>query len=58
MASYGDCVDVDDQPAECVEHVWRLVQVTFAEGSFSEYVCVRCGSELLVGPGGVHPQTV
>lgn len=42
----------------CPEHVWRLDGVTFAEGSFTEYVCTRCGADLLVPPGGVHPQTV
>lgn len=45
-------------PEPCVEHLWRLDGVTFAEGSFTEYVCVRCGADLLVPPGGVHPQTV
>jgi hypothetical protein len=29
-----------------------------ADGSWSTYVCVRCGDERLVGPGEVHPQTV
>ncbi len=44
--------------SDCPEHVWRLVTVTFAEGSFTEYECVRCGADLLVTPGQEHPQTV
>ncbi len=47
----------DDAPP-CVEHVWRLVSVTFAEGSFTGYVCVRCDADMLVTRGEEHPQTV
>lgn len=45
-------------PTGCDEHVWRLAGVTFAEGSFTEYMCVRCDADLLVTPGEEHPQTV
>jgi hypothetical protein len=45
-------------PDPCVEHVWRIDGVTFAAGSFTEYVCVRFGADLLVMPGEEHPQTV
>ena len=48
----------DDEPPSCVEHVWRLSEVTFADGSHSEYVCTRCDVLLLVPPGAPHPQTV
>lgn len=47
-----------DRAPDCVEHVWRLDGVTMAEGSFSEYTCVRCGAEVLIGPGQAPPQTV
>lgn len=50
-------MDDEDLPASCVEHMWRVVAVTFADGSFSEYECELCGSQLLVPPGGVHPDT-
>lgn len=52
------CTPPPDRSPPCVEHVWLLVEVTFAEGSHSEYVCTRCDVLLLVPPGGVHPQTV
>lgn len=57
----------DDDDSDCVEHVWRLEDVTFAlpnlaepgsGGSWSEYRCVRCDGQLLIGPGGDHPATV
>jgi hypothetical protein len=45
--------------AACVGHLYQLMTVDFrADGSWSTYVCVRCGDERLVGPGEVHPQTV
>jgi len=49
-----------DPAPECVEHVWRLVALDLVEGegAFTEYVCVRCGTPSLIGPGGDHPQTV
>lgn len=50
-------MDVDDRAPACVEHLWRVVVVTFADGSFSEYECERCGGQMLVPPGGVHPET-
>ena len=58
---YGERVTSDGQDTApvCVEHVWRLVAVTFAKGgSFTEYSCPRCGSDLLVPPFGTHPETV
>lgn len=48
----------DDRAPDCPEHVWRLGAVTFAAGAFSEYVCVRCDADMLVGPGEWPPQTV
>ncbi len=43
----------------CDEHGYELTAVDFgADGSWSTYVCVRCGEERLVGPGEVHPQAV
>jgi hypothetical protein len=43
----------------CPEHVYQLTTVDFcADGSWSTYVCVRCGEERIVGPGELHPQTV
>lgn len=46
----------DDQ--DCVEHVWRLVDVAFErDGSHTTYKCQRCDGLLPVPPGGVHPST-
>lgn len=51
-------MDDDDRPPACVEHLWRLRELVFAvDGSFTEYECERCGADLLVAPGGVHPET-
>ena len=48
-----------DDDADCVEHVWRLTEVTLAtDGSHTAYVCVRCAATTVVPPGGIHPQTV
>jgi hypothetical protein len=41
------------------EHVYQLTAVDFRrDGSWSEYVCVRCGEPRLVGPDEIPPQTV
>jgi hypothetical protein len=50
---------VDGDPGRCVEPLYQLTTVDFRrDGSWSTYVCVRCGYERLVGPGKVHPQTI
>jgi hypothetical protein len=49
---------MSDQEA-CPEHVYELTAVDFRrDGSWSTYVCVRCGEERRVGPDEVPPQTV
>lgn len=51
--------DQADNGDSCLEHLWRFEAVEFGPaGSWSEYRCERCGSPLLVEPGGIHPETV
>lgn len=51
--------DQVDDGDSCLEHLWRFEAVEFGPaGSWSEYRCERCGSPLLVEPGGIHPETV
>jgi hypothetical protein len=48
-----------DDDETCVEHVWQFRSVEFRDdGSWSEYGCPRCDGQLLVPPGGQHPETV
>lgn len=47
-----------DDDADCVEHVWRLTEALFkSDGGYASYSCERCDAGLLIGPGGVHPET-
>jgi hypothetical protein len=45
----------DQEP--CPEHLLTAVDIGL-DGSWSTYVCIRCGEERIVEPGGIHPQTV
>lgn len=48
----------DDDDEDCIEHLWRLTGfVLDLGGSTVEYRCERCGTVLLVPPGGVYPST-
>lgn len=60
LREVGRTIDAlsDDDDEDCVEHVWQLQGVAFGDGATSDYVCVRCGAPLVVGPGDEHPATV
>lgn len=48
-----------DDDRDCVEHLWRLEDLTFAaDGSHTTYRCERCDGLLPVPPFGEHPETV
>lgn len=49
-----------DDDADCVEHVWKLVGLALGDGVHAEYECIRPGCEatLLRAPGQPFPGTV